>query len=251
MAARRWRRQVGLSVSAFWGALPARTGRRILAYHAIGDDVRADFYGFTVAAADFATHVGSLAGESELRVVTLPSEIGDGETTVALTFDDGYASVLDVAAPLLARHGMPFTVFVTIGFLDQPGFLSRRALPELAAVPGTTVGFHGRSHVPLTRMSASELVAEVTDGRRELEDLVGRAVTTASYPHGAVDRRVRMAVAGAGFTHGATSRYGVNRSGGDQLMLRRCEVVGQDAAPVVMAKATGGWDWLGVRPYGR
>lgn len=251
MAARRWRRRVGLSLSAAWRAVPARPGRRILAYHAVGHDVRDDFYGFTIAAADFAHHVDALTAAHQLQVVTLTSEIGEGETTVALTFDDGYAGVLEIAAPLLARHAMPFTVFVTTGFLEQPGFLSRRALRELATVPGATLGFHGRSHARLTGMSASELAAEVADGRRELEDLIGGAVTAMSYPHGAVDRRVRDAVAGAGFAHAATSRYGANRVGADRLMLRRCEVVSEDTAAVVLAKATGAWDWLGVRPNAR
>jgi peptidoglycan/xylan/chitin deacetylase (PgdA/CDA1 family) len=42
---------------------------------------------------------------------------------MVLTFDDGYANNCLHALPLLTRMGLPFTVFVTTGFLDSPAVL--------------------------------------------------------------------------------------------------------------------------------
>lgn len=39
--------------------------------------------------------------------------------SVAVTFDDGYRDVLDLAAPLLVQYGIPATFFVTVGFADR------------------------------------------------------------------------------------------------------------------------------------
>jgi peptidoglycan/xylan/chitin deacetylase (PgdA/CDA1 family) len=60
-----------------------------------------------------AFHVLPLVEASErLRAATLPAR------AVCITFDDGYADNAEVAAPILARHGLPATFFVATGFLD-------------------------------------------------------------------------------------------------------------------------------------
>jgi len=42
-----------------------------------------------------------------------------GEKRVAITFDDGYAGNLHIAYPVLRRDGVPFTIYVTTGFMDR------------------------------------------------------------------------------------------------------------------------------------
>jgi peptidoglycan/xylan/chitin deacetylase (PgdA/CDA1 family) len=44
---------------------------------------------------------------------------GDDAPFAALTFDDGYRDTRDFAAPILERHGAPFTVFFATGFIER------------------------------------------------------------------------------------------------------------------------------------
>lgn len=48
---------------------------------------------------------------------------GDGRPFAVLTFDDGYRDNLDHAVPVLRRHGVPWTLFVTSDFADGRGRL--------------------------------------------------------------------------------------------------------------------------------
>ncbi len=40
-----------------------------------------------------------------------------------ITVDDGYADMHDVAFPILKKHGLPATLFVTTGFIDRTGWM--------------------------------------------------------------------------------------------------------------------------------
>ena len=61
-----------------------------------------------------------------------------GRFFVALTFDDGYRDNVEQAWPVLAKHGAPWTLFVTTGFADRTARLwwleleeAIRALPQV------------------------------------------------------------------------------------------------------------------------
>lgn len=63
------------------------------------------------------------------HVISLDSAVAQLSTgqrpakrSVVLTFDDGYANNLDVAAPLLAEHGFPATVFLATDYIGRALF---------------------------------------------------------------------------------------------------------------------------------
>jgi len=242
-----WKAKVGDYVSIAYSLLDpirASSGCRVLLYHSIGGEVPNDRgHLYSLAPERFASHVRCLAGR--LDAVDLDAGIVTGRG-LAITFDDGYRDTLTVAAPLLLDAKLPFTVFVTPGFVTsgQPQYLSQAELNELSRLPGVTIGAHGYSHRPLIGCNDEELTRELRDSRTWLEDRLSCAVTTMSYPYGAVDLRVRGAVANAGFKVAACSRFGSHEQNDDPLCVARTDIWASDDTGRFLSKTAGHWDWM-------
>ena len=232
------------------GAFGAGTrGLRVLMYHSVGGTLSEDPYGTSISKARFKDHLArydALRGEFPAAAFGVPKTT---EPAVHFCFDDGYRDTLTAAAPLLAARSIPFTVFVAAEHVDKPGglYLDRKELKELASVPGARIGAHGNRHVPLTGLSDEALAEDLAASRSRLEDWLEEPVRAMSYPHGAVDRRVRDAAEKAGFSLAGCSLYGTNLPGRDPLLLKRTEIVAYDDADDFELKLRGHWDWFALR----
>jgi peptidoglycan/xylan/chitin deacetylase (PgdA/CDA1 family) len=147
----------------------------------------------------------------------------DGRS-VALTFDDAYLSVLELAKPLLDAAGFPATVFVTTDFPGEPdrpmawdgidGWLGGPHEHELRPMSWAQItaladgeweiGSHTRSHPRLTSLADDALARELGESRATLEEHLGRPCTTLAYPYGDHDERVVRAAGAAGYAAAGT-----------------------------------------------
>lgn len=170
-----------------------------LMYHDVTADGCADASGFTGAAA--ARY--KLSPEQFDRHLYAIGQAVD--TAPCLTFDDGGASAMYIA-DRLESAGWRGAFFVTAGFIDRPGFLTRRQLQELRR-RRHTIGSHSWSHpAGMSRLSPTELSVEWQRSVEELSTLLGERVLTASVPGGSYSRRVAGAAGAAGITVLFTSR---------------------------------------------
>jgi len=127
---------------------------------------------------------------------------------VAITFDDGNASDLDIAAPELAARGLSAEVFALTGRLGRPGSLSAAGLRELEAA-GMRVGTHGVDHVDWRRAEAATLSREIEKSRARLGEILGREIDAAAIPFGSYGPHVLRALRRAGLTRIYTSDGGM------------------------------------------
>ena len=141
---------------------------------------------------------------------------------LAVTFDDAFASTLELGKPILDRLGIPGTVFAVTDFaatgapLEWDGIDHWKGGPfdhelrglgwgELRAMAadGWEVGSHTCSHPHLTRCDDAELERQLAASRAACAEGMGAPCTSIAYPYGDMDARVERAAAAAGYEAGA------------------------------------------------
>jgi peptidoglycan/xylan/chitin deacetylase (PgdA/CDA1 family) len=186
----------------------------VIVYHGLGDcPPEDDPYRMFTPPAKFARQMAFLARRR--RVLPLADIVegrdGPGRAAVAVTFDDGYRSVLELAVPVLRRYGFPATCFVPTRWIgdangwdqfkptDRPlPILSTEELRELDAA-GVNVESHGHAHTHLGDAEESEAFADVAASRDILTDVLGRPPRFLAYPYGSQSPAARRAVEVCGF----------------------------------------------------
>jgi peptidoglycan/xylan/chitin deacetylase (PgdA/CDA1 family) len=159
--------------------------------------------------------------------------------TFALTFDDGYRSIADVAAPILTEFRFPATVFVVstgvgrtnaweegTGRPERP-LMDWDALRGLLAA-GWEIGGHTRTHPHLDALRDAAALSDIRLGKEETEARLGVTLRTFCYPFGHLNARTPALVRAAGFSGASTTRSGLARSDHDPFLLPRVKVAYRD-----------------------
>lgn len=220
----------------------------VIAYHAVGDcPPEDDPHSLWVPTEVFERQMAYLARARD--VVPLESLVA-GTTTarraVAITFDDGYRSVLTTAVPILRRYGLTGTVFTPtahIGDQNRWDAPSRRALEIMtedelreAEANGVSVESHGHQHVDLSAASEEEARADLASSVERLADVVGRPPRLLAFPFRTGSAGARRAAEQLGFAAAFTidiphdGQFGWGRVGiapGDSMALFQAKTSGR------------------------
>jgi peptidoglycan/xylan/chitin deacetylase (PgdA/CDA1 family) len=210
--------------------------RGILTYHSIDPSGSAISVGEDVFREQVRWLASGAVRVSSLdELLRLPPDVD----AVALTFDDGYENFGTVAAPLLADHGLPVTLFVVT---DRAGGTNAWAgadhangdrVPTLAlldwdaigrlAEGGVALGSHTRTHPRLTGLRGAALAEEVAGSAERIAAMTGRRPVAFAYPYGSFDAAARDAVASA-YALACTAELRPLRDDDDPHLLPRLDV---------------------------
>ena len=177
---------------------------------------------------------------------------------VVLTFDEGFADFYWTVAPQLASRELPATLFVATGAIHPPGgrapgwrlpqapMINWRQVAGLDAY-GIEIGGHSRTHPDLDTLPVKQMRAEVEHCKRDLEEALGHAVFSFSYPHGYSNSAVRRAVRHAGWTSACAGANRFASTADDPFWLPRL-TMRHDTTPELFEAWLGGRG--GRNPHG-
>ena len=170
----------------------------ILTYHSIDDSGSV----VSVSPALFAAQMEELAARG-VKTMTLgaagEARRRDGhwpQNAVVITFDDGYANVVEHALPVLSRHGFVATMFVISGHVGGQNDWAPRP-PQLPPLPiaswdqlrklddsGWELAAHTHTHPDLRRLSAADIETEFLLCNEDIAANIGRVPASFAYPYG-------------------------------------------------------------------
>jgi peptidoglycan/xylan/chitin deacetylase (PgdA/CDA1 family) len=117
-------------------------------------------------------------------------------TVVSLTFDDGDADQM-AAEQTMKANGLVGTFYITTGWTDAPGYLTRAQLNTVQA-DGNEIAGHTVTHADLTQVPATEAKAQICNGRATLQSW-GFKPTNFAYPFSTANASVEQIAAQCGY----------------------------------------------------
>jgi peptidoglycan/xylan/chitin deacetylase (PgdA/CDA1 family) len=214
--------------------LPYRV-THVLCYHHLTDTPKS---AYDVKPADFRAQLQALrdGGYQSINCRQVAGYLGNTqdlpERSVVISFDDGRASVLRIAKPLLDEFGFQAVLFINPDAVGGNNYLSWDDLKTLAQA-GYEIGSHTMSHLNLTRKLKKlsreafqqKVREEIEASYREIETRLGQAPVALAYPFGNYDAAVMQMTRDAGYRLGLSIDPGAVDNQSDPLALPRKMIV--------------------------
>lgn len=248
-----------------------RTNRvPILMYHSISDHTfgkMCPYYQINTSPGVFAEQMRVLSedGYTVLDLGKAMDRLSEGQVdnkSVVITFDDGYRDFYTQAFPVLHHYGFTATVFLPIRRIqpepvrmDGLDYMSWSEIRELCAA-GIRFGSHTVTHPKLRTLTPEEVDYELGCSKEKIEDEVGEAVLSFSYPYAFPEhdttfvRFLRDLLQKHDYVNGVTTIIGTAQCSTDRFSLPRLPVNSCDDPALFRAKLEGGYDWLHLFQYG-
>jgi peptidoglycan/xylan/chitin deacetylase (PgdA/CDA1 family) len=152
--------------------------------------------------------------------------------TITITFDDGFASNLIEAVPLMKKFGVQAINYLVADRIGQTSdweaheggeadpLMDEAQVREWLAA-GHQIGAHTCTHPRLSQISEAQAKEEISASRKKLEDRFGVLIEHFAYPYGDYNQTTVQLVRETGFKTACTMHRGINLPSTPRFELKR------------------------------
>ena len=191
----------------------------------------------------------------------LKEPLEDGICNVAITFDDGFACIIDNAVPFLIEREIPFTIFIPSAYLgkkpdwievrwieeqeikDHEVVMSKDQLRKLLNNELISIGSHCVTHQNLLQLTEEDAKEEILQSKLTLETLLNEKIATLSFPHGAFNEKHVEFAKQAGYERVFSISPGPAFSQTDEYVTERINADISDWPMEFRLKIMGAYRW--------
>jgi peptidoglycan/xylan/chitin deacetylase (PgdA/CDA1 family) len=163
--------------------------------------------------------------------------------SVVVTFDDGYENNYTAAYPVLKKYNIPAVIFVEVGHLEGAGYLTWQQAKEMNT-NGIDIESHTLAGAYLPRLTHEQVVIQITESKRVLEDKLGHRIRFFAYPIGGFSEDIKQIVREAGYEAAVTTNRGYARVPRDLYELKRIRIKDSDGAFQLWFKLSGYYNFF-------
>ena len=149
---------------------------------------------------DMGTPLGMIKKHIEVIVkqkFQIVEHITKPDNQIMICFDDGWKGIYDAKDFFIENKIFP-TIFIAVDLIGSEGHLTTEQIIEMKNL-GFTFEAHSWSHKDLTSFTQDELIHELVDSKRQLEDIVGEQMKALCFPEGRFSDQVLEVANKAGY----------------------------------------------------
>lgn len=170
------------------------------------------------------------------------------EKPVIVSFDDGFRSVYEKAAPIMKKYGIKGNVYLPTAYIGKdPKFMSWEMVQSLYITNDWYFAAHTHNHVDIRKLDEKSAKKEISLSHEEISQHLGYTPDVFCMPYGAFDKRSADLVRKIGnYQYILGSFYGaINVKQLGNAVLPRIGVSNDDTIEKFEDKLNGKYNWKG------
>ena len=143
-------------------------------------------------------------------------KLNDIKSNFGITFDDGYENNLINALPVLKKFNFTATCFIVPNLIGKTNLWDAKQFKLMDKVQikdwldaGMNIGSHSSNHLDLTKINHDQVMSEIGDSKKILEDIFATEIKNFCYPFGKFNNNTPKYVKQNGYLKAFTTKRGL------------------------------------------